>query len=67
MGRRPQVNILEDCPVCGAIFGTDEMDQDICFCCGYPETIEENFGDDEMNDEDNCGPDANEIFDVEQF
>ncbi|MDE1149698.1 MAG: hypothetical protein PW843_24365 [Azospirillaceae bacterium] len=25
------------CPVCGAVWGIEEMDFGVCDCCGYPD------------------------------
>lgn len=25
------------CPNCGAMWSMDEIDRDLCYCCGYPD------------------------------
>ena len=35
---------LTECPNCGAVWGFDEIDEQKCFCCGYP-MQEEDFDD----------------------
>lgn len=40
--------IRSTCPNCGAIWGTEEMDWNDCFSCGYPDCEDET---DEFDDE----------------
>lgn len=41
--------VYTECPVCGSIWGIDEIDTQTCFDCGYP-NLETDF--DQPTDED---------------
>jgi len=49
---KPLNDILEDCPNCGSIWGSDEIGLGRCFACGYVEGDNPNYEDDDNYEEE---------------
>ncbi len=49
---KSKFEINQDCPNCPAIWGVDEMQEERCFACGYPDHEEEDDDDEDYDPAD---------------